>query len=174
MIFLSTILRALGIFITTRFIEMRRHHISLGLFAGYLKNNYQFFIDTNSAELTKIILSEVDRIVAQLIRPIINMISYVFLLVFVLLFLLFINPIITLLITVVFGFFYAIIYLSLRAKIKELGDQTVTANKGRFAITGEAFANIKYLKFSGLETFYASRFEKTRTGFHAQWQCSLY
>ena len=58
MIFLSTILRALGIFITTRFIEMRRHHISLRLFASYLKNNYQFFIDTNSTELTKIILSK--------------------------------------------------------------------------------------------------------------------
>ncbi|KJE37150.1 hypothetical protein UF64_00220 [Thalassospira sp. HJ] len=160
MIALSTALKSVGIYLTTKFIELRRHSLSKKLLSGYLRNDYQFFINSSTSDLTKTILSEVDRIVAQLIRPIINMISYVFLLVFVLTFLFFINPLVTGLIIGVFGLLYLVLYVGIRQKIKELGEQTVSANKGRFAVTMEAFTSIKYLKFSGLEHYYTQKFEE--------------
>ena len=56
--------------------------------------------------------------------------------------------------------FYARIYFPLRGKIKQLGEQTVAANKGRFQIVNEALSNVKYIKFSELEHYYVDRFEK--------------
>lgn len=156
----STMLRSYGIYVTTTFIELRRHKISYKLFSGYLGNDFEFFVNAQTSELTKIILSEVDRIVAQLIRPIITMISYVFLLIFILGFLLVVNPKVSLTIIFVFGGLYAFLYLLVRKKVNALGEQTVNANKARFAIAMEAIKNIKFIKFSGLESYYSDRFAR--------------
>ncbi len=156
----STVLRSYGLYLTTQFIEMRRHEISYKLLSGYLRNDFDFFLNSQSSELAKTVLSEVDRIVAQLVRPIITMVSYTFLLIFILAFLLFVNAKISLTIIFVFGGLYSFLYIAVRKKANYLGEQTVSSNRERFAITMEALNNIKYIKFSNLESYYSERFLK--------------
>ena len=157
---ISAFFRSYGIYITTKFVEMRRHTISSKLLNGFLSKNYDFFALKQSSDLTKTILSEVDRIVAQLIRPIIIMVSYIFLVLSVLSFLVIITPVISIIIISGFGFVYAVIYSSVRKKVNFLGHQTVNANKLRFSVTMEAFQNIKFIKFENLENFYSRKYMK--------------
>ena len=161
----STVLRSYGLYLTTQFIEMRRHEISYKLLSGYLRNDFDFFLNSQSSELAKTVLSEVDRIVAQLVRPIITMVSYTFLLIFILAFLLFVNAKISLTIIFVFGGLYSFLYIAVRKKANYLGEQTVSSNRERFAITMEALNNIKYIKFSNLESYYSERFLKVSRRF---------
>lgn len=158
MIALATALRSIGVYVTTKFIEMRRHYLSHKLLSGYLRNDYEFFLNSQSAEITKIVLSEIDRIVAQLIRPLVMMVSYMFLLIFVLTFLFFVNPQVSMIIILIFGGLYSFVYFLIRWKVNYLGVQTVQSNRERFALTMEALKNIKYIKYRGLEDYYIRKF----------------
>ena len=160
MIALSTALRIIGVYITTRFIELRRHSFSSFLLRGYLNNPYSFFLINHSADLSKTILSEVDRIIAQIVRPIINMISFSFVLFFIMLFLLYIEPVVTLLAALILSIYYSLSFLTFRNKLKHLGEQTVESNKVRFQVVDEAFSNVKYIKLRKLEDYYSQLFEE--------------
>ena len=116
------------------------------------------FFKFQSAELTKIVLSEIDRIVAQLIRPLVMMVSHTFLVILVLTFLFFVNPQTSMIIILVFGGLYSLVYFLIRRKVNYLGVQTVQSNRERFAVTVEALKNIKYIKYRGLEDYYIGRF----------------
>ncbi len=160
MIALSTALRIIGVYITTRFIELRRHSFSSFLLRGYLNNPYSFFLINHSADLSKTILSEVDRIIAQIVRPIINMISFSFVLFFIMSFLLYIEPVVTLLAALILSIYYSLSFLTFRNRLKHLGEQTVESNKVRFQVVDEAFSNVKYIKLRKLEDYYSQLFEE--------------
>jgi ATP-binding cassette, subfamily B, bacterial PglK len=52
-----------------RFVDNRRYTLSLRLFRQYLNQPYSYFLDQNTGELSKNILVEVDQVINNLMRP---------------------------------------------------------------------------------------------------------
>ena len=78
----------------TYFSKMQGHIISMRLLKHYLSNNYLFFLERNSSDLGKNILSEIDRVVKGVVLQALQAISKAILTIVVLAFLIYINPVI--------------------------------------------------------------------------------
>ena len=76
----------------TYFSKMQGHIISMRLLKHYLSNNYLFFIERNSSDLGKNILSEIDRVVKGVVLQALQAISKAILTIVVFTFLIYINP----------------------------------------------------------------------------------
>lgn len=69
----SIIFKSLTTYAQVKFIQMREYSISKRLVEGYLRQPYSWFLNCNSTELGKTILSEVSQVIALGLRPILEM-----------------------------------------------------------------------------------------------------
>jgi ABC-type bacteriocin/lantibiotic exporter with double-glycine peptidase domain len=69
----SIIFKGLTTYVQVKFIQMREYSISKRLVEGYLRQPYSWFLNRNSTELGKTILSEVSQVIALGLRPILEM-----------------------------------------------------------------------------------------------------
>jgi ABC-type multidrug transport system fused ATPase/permease subunit len=140
------------------YLEMLRHSIASRLTESYLFQPYTFFLEKDSSEITKTVLSEVDAVIGSVIRPTYVMISNVFVLIAVVALLLIVNPFLLLFTAGLISFLYFFIYIKLRLFIQSIGQQRLNANKSRFSILNEALNNIKFVKFYERESDYVDKF----------------
>jgi len=159
LIIVSAAYRTLTHYAMNRYIEMRRHSISTRLLETYLRQPYAFFLDRHSGDMSKAILSEVDSVVAHVLRPSYNMVAYSLVLIAITVLLLIVNPWLALLAAGLLGGLYALVFLGIKHKLMRLGGIRVAANKERFMAAGEAFGGIKGIKLLGREQSYLSRFQ---------------
>src|SRR6185503_7722523 len=165
MILTSSAFSLVTTYASTRYIQMRRHSLATRLLQVYLRQPYEFFLNRNSADLSKSLLSEVDLAVVQVIKPAIDFVSYG-LVGTVLIGLLFIaDPTLAAGITVGVGGAYALIYLTVRVPLRRTGIARVKANGERFKAAGEAFGGIKDLKVLGREEAYLAKFRRASERF---------
>jgi ABC-type multidrug transport system fused ATPase/permease subunit len=143
---------------TNLYIELLRHSIGMRLLESYLKNSYSFFINSNSDELSKIVLSEVGGLITYVIRPFINMAAYGFVLISILGLLVIFDPFLAVLLGSLLGGLYAIVFFIIKKKISQLGSMLVNSDKDRYTTCGEIFGGIKELKLLGAEQIYLERF----------------
>ena len=94
------------------------------LFKIYLNQPYNYFIQSNSADLKKNLISEINRIVNGLILPLVWVISRSQILIIVLLFLILYDFIITISIFIFFVTVYGSVYLLVRSKLRKMGDES--------------------------------------------------
>ncbi len=165
LILISSFFRVFAYYVMNRFIEMRRHSISVRLFEKYLRQPYIFFLSRHSSDMSKTILSEVDQLTNQVFRPVIQMFAYSIALVAIVLLLVMINPTIAFLAATVLGSLYILIYFALNARMVRIGRLRSVTNKERFLIASEAFGNVKNIKVFGIEVHYLSMFKKPSYGF---------
>jgi len=154
----SAILRIVATYAVQRFTHMRRYSLAVRLLEIYLRQPYQFFLNRNSADLAKSILSEVDAAVTNVIRPVMDIVSYGLVSVILVALLFAVDPVLALVVTVLVGGAYAGIYLRLGRFLSRIGGDRVAANNQRFTAASEAFGGIKDLKVLGREQAYVSRF----------------
>ncbi len=128
------------------------------LFKIYLNQPYNFFIRSNSADLKKNLISEIDRIVGGLILPLVWVISKAQILIIILLFLVFYDFVITISIFVFFIIVYGSVYLLVRSKIKKMGEESTIYLTSIFKLINHAFSDIKYIKLMGYENKFLYRF----------------
>ncbi|WP_308464091.1 ABC transporter transmembrane domain-containing protein [Acinetobacter sp. TUM15113] len=72
----STFIKIITQYTLYRFSNLQRHYFSTRLLEIYLQQPYEFFIERNSSNLIKNILSEVDELVRGIIQPILFLIAY--------------------------------------------------------------------------------------------------
>ena len=150
----------MGIYLITKFAQLRRHSISLVLLNSYLSKDYEFFLARDTAELSKTLLSEVDQVVNGVIQPFSSLVAYSSASIALLLFLILINPITTLAALGLIGLSFLLIFLLVRPKMAQLGSKQIEANKGRFKAASEALNGIKEIKLYRRESFYLNQFSK--------------
>lgn len=158
LILFSALYRAVTLYAINRYVEMRRHSIGKRLLETYLRQPYAFFLDRHSSDLAKGILSEVDQLVSQVLRPGIQMVAYGLVLVAMVVLLVVINPLAAGTVAVVIGTLYTVIYLAVRGVLARIGEDRLRANRGRFTAAGEALGGIKDIKLLGQEQAYLARF----------------
>ena len=149
---------AFGTWQIFRFNWLRVHSIGRRLLMHYLAQPYTFFLGRNSAELTKNILIEVERIVVGIIAPFMRIITKLIVVVFIFGLLLIVDPLLALLVTSVLSTAYAAVYVVSRRKLNQLGAQAVEDGTARQKAITEAFGGIKEAKLGGYETTLLERF----------------
>ena len=162
---LAIIIRAYTNYRLNIFIEFTRHALSTQLMQKYLNVKYSYVIRNNSSIFTKAILSEVDQFIGQVFRPIVLMISYTIVSIFVLGLLLILYWYVTLFVFITFIALYALVYLSLKNLLNNLGEKVVQTNEQRFKVASEVTEGIKTIKITRSEKLFMQRFFQASKNF---------
>lgn len=156
----SQIFRAFGSYAIIRYSLMRGYSISSRLLAAVLMQPYTWFLQRNSSEISKNVLSDIMQLVFQVLIPSLQLISNLFLSVAIITFLLFVDATITAIAIAVVGGGYAAIYLGLRSFLGRIGQEALEMSSIRFRLIQEAIGGIKQLKLSALEKNFINRFDR--------------
>lgn len=156
----TSMFRLLTNWVQLRFVSMRRHTISRRLLETFLRQPYAFFLNRNSADLSKGILAEANEVINQVLKPLVETISYGVVALALIGFLVYLDPLIALAVAGTLSASYAGVYYAIRGFTRTQGQDRVTANKQRFAAVNEAFGGIKEVKLRGLESFFLKRFDE--------------
>lgn len=138
-----------------RYVANRRYSLGLRLFRQYLYQPYSYFLDHNSSELSKNLLSEVDQVVNNVLRPGMEAFGKIMITLAILVFLLVLNPWVALAAGGIFATIYGGLYLFVRNRLQRYGKQVREANLIRFKASSEAFGAIKDVKVMGKEPSFA-------------------
>lgn len=157
----STIFKILTQYAVNRFASLQRHYFATRLLKIYLQQNYEFFIQRNSATLVKNILSEVDQLIWTMILPALTLMSYGVVLLSMVGILLLYDPLMAMATALVLGLFYASIYALVRNKLTQIGQEFTQANQERYQTCQEALAGIKDVMINNAEQGYINQFEQS-------------
>jgi len=119
-IVLANLISAFATWIKIRLSLMNNHRISKRLLEKYLAMPYTFFLNQNSSELSKNVLSEVDHLTYDYIIPLLEFLTNALLVFFVLLLLFWVNIYVSLVALLFIIGFYAFIYWRVNHKLEYL------------------------------------------------------
>ena len=140
------------------FIQFSNFSIQKRIIESYLKQSFSWFLNRNSSDLGKIILSEVGTVVGNGIKPFVELISKSVITLFIFILLLLVDFKLALTVSFTLGFAYVLIYKLSRRFILRLGHERLKANQWRFKAVSEAFGAVKEIKVGGHEQTYIDRF----------------
>ncbi len=155
---LSIAFKALTTYLQLIFINMREYTIAKRLIENYIHQPYTWFLNKNSADLGKTILSEVTLVVQNSLSPLMQIITQFFVIFAIVLFLILNNPQLSLIAVLTLVITYMITYALVRRTLADLGEERLKKNRLRFTAVGEAFNAFKEIKVGVLEKIYIKRF----------------
>lgn len=150
---------ALGLWMETRFIYGFAQSLSLRLMTRYLSKPYEFFLTSNTADLSKNVLSEISELVGGVLRPGTVLLSRGVVATSLMVLLVVIQPLITLAAMAVLGSLYVVVYLVINHRLARLGKQRMEANTARYKLNAEAFGGLKEVKTLGREEFFLRQYD---------------
>lgn len=156
----SLAFKALTTYAQTRFVLMREYSIGKRLVEGYLHQPYSWFLNRHSVDLGKNILSEVQTVIGDGMRPFMALMAQSAVVLALLILLLVVDPPLALSVGAVLGLAYVGIFAVMSGWLKRLGQACIYANQERFTAVSEAFGAAKEVKVGGLEQAYIQRFTK--------------
>ncbi|MES2843979.1 MAG: ABC transporter ATP-binding protein [Pseudomonadota bacterium] len=157
-VMLGLLVKVATIYAMARFTHMRNHSISSRLLDGYLRQPYAWFLNRNSADLGRTLLSDVDRVVIEALLPAMRIIAYGVNLLFLVLLLVLVKPWVAMITAFAVGLTYGAIFLIGRRALARFGTSRLEANSERYLIAQEALGGIKDVKLMGLERSYVGRY----------------
>jgi ATP-binding cassette, subfamily B, bacterial PglK len=146
---LGNIFSALTTWVMMRFCFNYGRKLSCLLLNKYLSQPYVFFLRQNTANLSKNILTEVERFVSGILVSIIQSISKILMVIFVFVLLVIVDPILAVVVITVLGGSYVIIYSMMRKKLTEAGKKASDACTVRYQLVHEMMSVVKELKILG-------------------------
>ena len=153
--------KALTTYAQLRFVKMREYTIGKRLVEGYLHQPYSWFLDRNSADLGKNILSEVSQVIVNGMMPLVGLIANILISSSLIILLIWVNPKLSLIVGFSLISAYGIIFYSIRYYLKGIGKKRLLNNELRFSALSEAFGAAKPVKVGGLEKTFIDRFSKS-------------
>jgi len=155
---LSLSLKALATYAQIRFVMMREYSIGHGLVERYLNQPYSWFLNRNSAELGKTVLSEVSGVVNYGLMPMLTLASQGIASLAVLVLLILVDPTVALSVSLTLATIYGVVVWFTTGMASRFGHDRLRSNNGRFSSVSEAFGASKEIKLAGLESVYLRRF----------------
>jgi ATP-binding cassette, subfamily B, bacterial PglK len=156
----SITFKAFTMYLQTYFAENIDYSIAKRLVEGYLHQPYGWFLNRNSAELGKSILSEVNAVISNAFKPLMDLIGKSLSTIAILILLILIDPKLAFIVGFTLILSYGVIFLFTRNFLKRIGLDRFKANSLRYNVVAEAFGAIKEIKIGGLENTYVERFSK--------------
>jgi ABC-type multidrug transport system fused ATPase/permease subunit len=155
---ISLIFKAITNYALIRFCQMRLYSLSRRLVECYLNQPYSWFLNHNSADLGKTILSEVSEVIGGGLAPLLDLIAKSTISVCLLTLLIVADPQLALIVGGLLGSAYGSFFYFIRKYLNKIGEQRLTSNQLRFTMISEAFGAAKEVKAFGLEQSYVGRF----------------
>jgi len=152
--------KALTTYIQLHFIQIIEYKIGKRLMESYLHQPYSWFLNRNSADLGKSIISEVGFVTGQALLPALILISQSIVSVFLIVLLILVNLKLTLIIALIIVAAYWLIFKGSSKFLNKIGEERVKANEMRFKAISEAFGASKEVKFGRLEKIFIRKFSK--------------
>ena len=141
------------------FSRNQAHLVAYRLLKNYLSQPYVFYLNKNTSNLAKNILSEVDRTINGVVLPGLLALSRLAIAFFIIAFLLYLSPFLALISIVVLGGVYSFIFIVIRKKLNSFGESASQSEADRYKAAGEAMSGIKELKLHNTEEVFLERFE---------------
>ena len=154
----SNAISALSTWLKLRFVWMNNHRLSRRLLEKYLSMPYSFFLNQNSADLSKNVLSEVNNLTNSYLMPLLNVITRTLVALFMLVMLFWVNVAATLIALVCLAGAYILLILKINRHLKAQGALRLEENRQRFKAASEAFGGIKEIKVMNREPYFLSSF----------------
>lgn len=160
LIVLSNGVSALATWFKLRFAWMNNHRVSRRLLEKYLSLPYSYFLNQNSADLSKNVLTEVNHLTNDYIIPLLTIISRTMIFICILAMLFFVDVYVSIAALIILGGAYGLIFLRIKQSLKRRGLTRMSINKQRFKLVNEAFGGIKEIKVLNREPFFLGRYSK--------------
>ena len=151
---------AFATWLRINFVWRKNHTLSNFLLKKYLSMPYTYFLNQNSADLGKNVLTEVQQLTGSLLLALMTIITNGIMVIVILSLLLYVNLSMTLVAATFLILLYLLIYFYFSDKLNTAGEERLQANKGRFKSANEALGGIKDIKILGVEKFFLQRFSK--------------
>ena len=161
LLIISLTFKALTAYAQVRFVKMREYTIGKRLIEGYLHQPYSWFLSRNSADLGKTILSEVNQVILNGMKPLMELIAQSMVTFLLLALLIIADPKLTFVIGFLLTTAYLIIFNSIRRYLARSGQNRLLNNQLRFTAVSEAFGASKEVKIGGLEKIYIKIFSRS-------------
>ena len=161
----SLLFKAITAYVQVRFVQMFNYSIGKRLVENYLYQPYSWFLNRNSAELGKTILSEVATVVSGGIRPLMDLISKAIITTTIVTLLIIVDTKLTLIICFFLGGIYGIIFYFIRSFLEKMGKERLKSNQSRYIAVSEAFGASKEVKVRGLEESFIKQFSYSAKNF---------
>lgn len=155
---LNTVFVAFTMWRLTMFTYMHQHALSRRLLAQYLYRPYVFFLNRNSSDLTKNMLTEAGRYVVGVLMPGMNIVARSVGAVLIVVVLLVADPLIAATALGVLCGSYAVTYLLVGRMLGRIGKDRLAASTSCFKVISEALGGIKEIKLLGMEEAYIERY----------------
>jgi ATP-binding cassette, subfamily B, bacterial PglK len=143
-----------------KFSWMRNYSISRRLMKQYIYQPYMFFLNQNTSNISKNILSEVNSVVSGVIVPLLKSISRGIVALFILIMLIVVEPLLALALFIVLGGAYVFTYRFVKKRLSIKGKIRYKTNAAKFKAINEAFGDIKQVKLKLYERFFLGRYAK--------------
>ena len=169
---ISLIFKAFTTYAQVRFVQMRQFSIGKRLVEGYLHQPYNWFLNRNSADLGKSILSESGQVVANGLGPLLEVIAKGMITITLIILLIIADPKLALTVGFSLGTAYGLIFYFTKNYLDSLGKNNLKNNQLRFTSISEAFGAIKEIKVAGLEKTYTQLFSKPAQTYHQNYASS--
>ena len=160
LIVVSNALSAFTIWVKTKFVMNLNHNLARRLLNIYLSRPYSYFLNKNTSEMGKNILSEINQLTSKMLTPLFDLVINSLIVLAIVIFLMITDFPTTLIAFSILGGSYLLINTFVKRKMGKAGKKRVEANNGRFAITGEALSGIKTTKVFGREEYFLTIFTK--------------
>jgi ABC-type multidrug transport system fused ATPase/permease subunit len=147
-------------FIINYYSGKRRHSMAMRLFEKYLRQPYIFFLNTNTAELSRSILGDINVFVDRVLITSLNLISSSIICLAIIVLLIIINPFLSLVASSVIGLSYLILYSIIRKYIARIGRERSVQNTLQYKYVNETFGGIKDIKILGKERVFLNLFSE--------------
>lgn len=153
--------------LVTRFTWRRNYSIARELIARYLHAPYIFFLDRNSADLSKNILTEVGIFINGVLVPLMDVIAKGLATVFILALLVIVDPLVAIAVALTLSAFYLAVLGLVHKRLRVMGEQRIRANTMLFTSVNQAFGGIKEIKLLGKEDVFVRNFSEPATQYAA-------
>jgi len=161
LLIISLSFKALTTYAQVRFTQMREYSISKRLIESYLNQPYSWFLSRHSADLGKNILSEVNQVISNGLRPFIELIAKGFVTIAIFTILIVADPKLMLVVSFFIGGAYGVFFYFISKYLKKIGKNRLINNKLRYTSVSEGFGAIKEVKLGGLEKKFVKNFSSS-------------
>jgi ABC-type multidrug transport system fused ATPase/permease subunit len=155
---ISNTVTALTMWFKSRFVLNMNHTLSSRLLGVYLNKPYSFFLTSNTSDLGKNVLAEVNLLTISFLMPLFDSMINLLVLLVVVGMLLTVNAAATLGILAFLATVYSTLNIYLRVKIRQKGASRLQANRKRFRAAHEALSSIKITRVMGAEPHFLNRY----------------
>tara|TARA_A100001391_G_scaffold204169_1_gene198790 strand:+ start:14638 stop:16422 length:1785 start_codon:yes stop_codon:yes gene_type:complete len=155
--------KALTTWWINRYTYLAGHEIGLNLVRSYLSRSYEYFLTRNTAEIGTKILSEVQQVASNVLRPALTALARLVAVLFLAGALIVVDPVLALVVAIVQLACFGAIYAVSRPYLTKVGMASVKANNRRFHVVSETFGGIKEVILHGIEEKSVERFSKPST-----------